>query len=166
MTPMTLARFRRIVLLTFGRRYCNSCHQARLVSDFPRNRAQKDGLSRECKACSKTRYMARPLAERNARVRSWMERNPQRAQQLGQQAASARRARVREAFVEHVDPRVLYQRDEGICGICDGPVSDRFDVDHIVPLVAGGEHSYANTRIAHPSCNRAKGRQQALLAAA
>lgn len=66
--------------------------------------------------------------------------------------------------MEHVDPRVLWQRDEGVCGICAQPIEGGFDVDHIIPLVAGGEHSYANTRIAHPTCNRAKGREAALYA--
>jgi 5-methylcytosine-specific restriction endonuclease McrA len=30
-------------------------------------------------------------------------------------------------------------------------------LDHIVPLARGGEHSYANTQPAHPTCNRRKG---------
>jgi 5-methylcytosine-specific restriction endonuclease McrA len=30
-------------------------------------------------------------------------------------------------------------------------------VDHIVPIMRGGVHSYANVQLAHPRCNRMKG---------
>jgi 5-methylcytosine-specific restriction endonuclease McrA len=69
-------------------------------------------------------------------------------------AAQRRRALLRDAFVEDVDPAVLYERDCGKCGICGDPVSGQLmHVDHVVPLTRGGEHSYANTRPAHPVCN-------------
>lgn len=66
----------------------------------------------------------------------------------------ARRARIAGTFVEYVDPMVVYARDNGICGICSLPVHvNQFHIDHIKPLAKGGEHSYANVQIAHPSCN-------------
>jgi len=56
--------------------------------------------------------------------------------------------------VEYIDPIILYGRDKGICGICKAPVHvNQFHIDHIKPLSKGGEHSYRNTQIAHPSCN-------------
>lgn len=68
-----------------------------------------------------------------------------------------RRARLRRAFVEPVDRLTLYERDGGVCGLCGSPVEvSDFHVDHVVPLSRGGEHSYANTQIAHPSCNLSK----------
>lgn len=67
------------------------------------------------------------------------------------------RARNRAAFVEHVDPLVVLERDDNICGICGGDVDpDDFHIDHIVPLARGGLHNYENTQAAHPSCNWAK----------
>ena len=61
-------------------------------------------------------------------------------------------------IVERVDPRVLFERDGGKCHICSEPVDpDRWDVDHIVPIKAGGVHSYDNTAVSHPTCNRSKG---------
>jgi 5-methylcytosine-specific restriction endonuclease McrA len=69
-----------------------------------------------------------------------------------------REALKREAFVEDIDPLVVLERHDGICGICGDDVDPlRFDVDHIVPLARGGEHSYRNTQPAHPSCNYRKG---------
>jgi 5-methylcytosine-specific restriction endonuclease McrA len=68
-----------------------------------------------------------------------------------------RRARKMGRFVEDVDRDVLFQRDQGVCGICGKPIHTAdFQVDHIVPLARGGEHSYANTQVAHPKCNLIK----------
>ncbi len=71
---------------------------------------------------------------------------------------SVRRARMKAQFKEPVDRRVVYERGAGVCGICRNPVAaDAFAVDHIIPIAAGGEHSYANTQPAHPRCNSKKG---------
>ena len=61
------------------------------------------------------------------------------------------------AFVEDVHDDVVLLRDLGVCGLCDKPVMGPIDIDHILPLSRGGEHSYANTQLAHHSCNRSKG---------
>jgi len=72
-------------------------------------------------------------------------------------AEADRRARKHDRFVEHVDPMVVYARDEGLCGICGTTVYGEFHVDHRIPLAKGGEHSYANVQVAHPTCNLTKG---------
>lgn len=75
-------------------------------------------------------------------------------------AAAARRARKRSVFVERVFRSVVWQRDEGVCGIC-GLAADPVDwhLDHVIALARGGEHSYANTQVSHPFCNLSKGAQ-------
>lgn len=35
--------------------------------------------------------------------------------------------------------------------------SDNWQVDHIIPLSKGGEHSYRNVQLAHAFCNQSKG---------
>lgn len=66
----------------------------------------------------------------------------------------------------------LYQRDKGICHIC-GEKCDYNDsayrgkyfiagrdyptIDHVIPLVKGGVHSWDNVKLAHLHCNSAKG---------
>ena len=69
-----------------------------------------------------------------------------------------RRARKSGAFVERVDPRVVYANSEGVCGICSTAVLplDKWHVDHIVPLSKGGAHSYDNVQLAHAKCNLVK----------
>jgi 5-methylcytosine-specific restriction endonuclease McrA len=71
----------------------------------------------------------------------------------------ARRARLRKAKMrDYIDAFVVLERTDGVCGICGEDVDPmNFHVDHIYPLVLGGEHSYANTQPAHPLCNLRKG---------
>jgi 5-methylcytosine-specific restriction endonuclease McrA len=94
-------------------------------------------------------------------ARRWNAKNPTKVREIVRKRTATRRAREAGAFVEHVDGAVLWERDGGVCGICSTVISDsfetaRFQVDHIVPLARGGEHSYANTQVAHPECNRRK----------
>jgi hypothetical protein len=133
-----------------GRMQCGRCSLAKPVEEFHRDSGRPTGLSSWCKECQHASYRRRygPSSQRTwvspavrARVHS-----------------SAYRARKRGQFVEHVDPAVIYDRDQGVCGICeaDGVDPEDFHVDHVVPLVRGGEHSYANTQLAHPPCNMRK----------
>lgn len=76
----------------------------------------------------------------------------------------ARKARVRDAFVEPVLASEVFERDGWICGLCSAPISRDAvwpdllspSVDHIVPLSRGGEHSMANVQASHLSCNSRK----------
>lgn len=78
-------------------------------------------------------------------------------------ANQRKRARRRSAHQEPVDRQKVWERDEGVCGICGEP-ADRKDwhLDHIVPL-GPGEHSYENVRVTHPKCNIAKGSDDKLV---
>ena len=66
----------------------------------------------------------------------------------------------------------LFVRDGGKCHICGGDCdwndrstkNNRFvagkyypTIDHVVPLSKGGTHSWNNVKLAHFSCNSAKG---------
>jgi hypothetical protein len=78
---------------------------------------------------------------------------------------SARRARLKGAFVEAVDPGVVFERDEWTCHICSESIPEDAlrtsgagaTIDHVIPLARGGLHSYDNVRAAHWLCNVAKG---------
>ena len=77
---------------------------------------------------------------------------------------AVRKKQISEGFVEEVPYDDIYTRDGGICQICGLPVhpvknvDDNWDgtIDHIIPLSAGGEHSFANCQLAHRICNSLK----------
>lgn len=74
------------------------------------------------------------------------------------QRTERRRARKLDHFLEDIDRDVVYTMHGGMCGICKQFVSqDEFEVDHVIPLAAGGMHGYINVQPAHPFCNRSKG---------
>lgn len=76
-----------------------------------------------------------------------------------------RRMLKAKATLETFDPREVFERDRWVCQICKRKVDPSIkwpdpmspSLDHIVPLSAGGPHSRANCRLAHLSCNSARG---------
>lgn len=97
-------------------------------------------------------------AVRVARRDKWRVDNPEKQRELGRRDRATRRARELGQFVEYVDPTVVWDRDAGICHICkEAADMDDWHLEHVVALARGGEHSYANTAVSHPSCNLRKG---------
>lgn len=86
---------------------------------------------------------------------------------------TSRRIKLQDAMVDkNISLERLYRRDRGVCHICGGQCKwndheyrGRFfiagreypTIDHVVPLVLGGKHSWTNVKLAHLSCNSAKG---------
>lgn len=78
----------------------------------------------------------------------------------------AAKLKRRGAVVENVNPIEVFQRDGWRCQLCGvktprklrGTYDDRApELDHIVPISKGGEHSYINTQCACRRCNGLKG---------
>ena len=75
-----------------------------------------------------------------------------------------RMGRLRNVQSERVLISVLFERDKGLCGICQHPVvkyaRDPFmrpSHDHILPVSLGGANTYANSRLVHRRCNSVRG---------
>jgi|ERR1700746_25645 len=65
-------------------------------------------------------------------------------------------------YVEFVNRRVVWGRDEGHCRVklvCDGDFVPYHEMvlEHRIPLSMGGEHSYANVQTSRFRCNCSKG---------
>ena len=98
-----------------------------------------------------------------ARTAAWKAANPERfrenVRRNDAKNKSRRKARVMAGWVEPVNRNEVFRRWKGRCGICGELVDpDSFATDHIRPLSAGGEHSYANVQLAHAICNQRKGK--------
>ncbi len=87
----------------------------------------------------------------------WFKANPDARQQMHRLDRMKRRAREAAAYEEQVEPIVIWARDDGICHICKEEVSFyQMHLDHVVPIVRGGKHSYSNIKASHPDCNQWK----------
>lgn len=116
---------------------------------------------------------------RNVRIayaKKWREENRERSNESARRrkrekgktpagdasraAVANRRAKLRGNWVEDVDRQIVWDRDKGICILCNQK-ADPFlwHLEHLHPVARGGEHSYANTAVAHPHCNQSKGAQ-------
>lgn len=103
-------------------------------------------------------YAALNAEAATERVRLWAQENPERHAELMRQGRERRRARQSAAFVENIDRNEVLVRDGGLCCLCgEGVDTSGWHLDHVVPLSRGGEHSYANVAVTHPSCNQRKG---------
>lgn len=75
------------------------------------------------------------------------------------------RLRTEAATTERFDPHEVFDRDRWICGLCHAAVTPELawpdplslSLDHILPLVVGGDHSRTNTQLADWICNVRKG---------
>ena len=81
-------------------------------------------------------------------------------------ASHKRRALIRQSTIVDamINVWVLYDRSHGMCTLCNEPVHRETKwpdkrlatIDHAIPSTLGGEHSYANTKLAHHYCNGIK----------
>ena len=93
------------------------------------------------------------------KVRRWAEANPEKAKAHSRKNTATRRARKNAAFVEVVDPQVVFAKAKGVCGWCHKKITkgQKWHADHIVPLAKQGVHAYVNHQPCHDVCNLAKG---------
>lgn len=113
----------------------------------PDRRLEQDASYRE-----RNREVIRPRAATWAQ--KWRANNRTEARSRARVLQNRRRAKLLAAFVEDVYVEALFERDNGLCGICGLLVTQTdWSVDHVVPLSKGGEHSYANTQLTHLICN-------------
>lgn len=156
-----------------GKLLCSKCETYKHLDAFHKDSTRPHGVYIHCKDCQAERARKRYKRQRDkiiSRTKRYNKANPnvtaaamQRYRKTAQGAekarksASAYRARQAKQFVEHIEPSVVLENSNGICGICGKSVdSNDFHVDHIIPLNRGGLHAYSNTQAAHPSCNTSK----------
>lgn len=100
------------------------------------------------------RYYQEHRDELRARSAAWKRANMAKVSD----ARRDRRAKRRAVFVEVVRRDRLAKRDGMNCALCgELTTKQNWSVDHIIPISKGGEHSYANTQLAHRLCNARKG---------
>lgn len=124
-----------------GTKKCRRCLKRRSVANFSINRSNKDGRYSYCKSCS--RIISRESYRKNPCID--LDSN------------AKRRALIAGVTTEKVERSVVYARDKGHCYICHRKVELReMHLEHVIPIIKGGEHSYNNCRCSCADCNLKK----------
>lgn len=140
------------------KRICTPGHE-----EAPRSKACSE-CSREYRPEHGGRLTCSDQCKR-ARNRRVTKANPnaRRKKAISRKAGKLRR---RGARVEAVDPIRVFDRDGWRCQDCGRATPQRLrgtyearapELDHIIPIARGGEHSYRNTRCCCRECNGRKG---------
>jgi 5-methylcytosine-specific restriction endonuclease McrA len=101
------------------------------------------------------RYREEHLEEQRKKDRESKAKNKEKYRESHISFSLKRRARKAGAGeCETIHLRVLAERDDWICHLCGGTVTTKsWSMDHLVPISKGGDHTYANVKLAHKICN-------------
>jgi len=133
---------------------CNRRTDNRKCSECDRLSSKEWMLNNSDKKKSYDRsYHSVNSKRRNASTRSWQTKN-----RLAVNAHASRyRAIKKLVSVKSVDFEKIWKQFNGLCYICDEPISkNNVHYDHLVPLSKGGSHTYNNLRPTHSKCNQSK----------
>lgn len=123
---------------------------------------QQQASLRECAHCGVTYCALKPVVMKycGEQCKSNQAKDQKRTARL------ARKAIQRASSVERVSPNKVFTRDGWSCYLCGCHTPSELrgsymqnapELEHVVPLSRGGEHSYANVRCACRACNLIKG---------
>jgi len=153
---------------------CNRCKREKQLSFFSKNASLPDGLCAECKDCAKARaknrykkegeklrfqmaelrkndYLKRIEIERKSRQK---RKEFQRPLKNARQQARNRLLADNKFEIKSKDINRLYQFPCFECGS-----KEDLSIDHVIPLVRGGNHSIGNLMTLCRKCNSSKGKK-------
>lgn len=138
---------------------CDACRPSAASSVESRAKL----ASRPCATCGK------PCGYTFGRAKIYCSKECARKSEANKEARRASKARrrkiIKTAFVETVKPFKVFDRDKWRCQLCGcktpknrrNTIYDNApELDHIIPLSKGGDHSYLNTQCACRRCNGLK----------
>lgn len=137
---------------------CDGCLETNRQRYFDRHW----GIDRSLRKCPECHAMFVPPYGRGQARYCSNECSSKKNKRVGR---SKRRARERHADNDNIDPFVVFDRDGWRCQLCNIKTPRKLrgtyapnapELDHIIPLAAGGSHTYINTQCACRSCNALK----------
>lgn len=158
-----------------------SQHSAALVNHRYSPQQKAAAAAREAQAATSRsapcRYCGEPVGRVNqvrcSKTQCRLAFNAERMRTKYSDLVSAQGARRRmaekETRTELFASVEVYERDNWVCGLCDGEVDQSVkypdplsaSLDHVVPLSLGGAHTRENTRCSHLVCNMRRGNRSA-----
>lgn len=171
-------------------RTCTKCGEAKPLTEYHRDKRSPGGFRRQCKACRCAQTMDWWYANQERQLqrhREYVDANRDRVREIDNRRyrenydarvdlamAVTHAKRAREAGAEYdttVTRSALRERDGDRCHYCGVVMDfsrttrkmarDKATVDHVVPISAGGGHTFDNTVLACWGCNADKRNEDA-----
>lgn len=162
---------------------CCHCKQDKKEDDFFRDKYRPSGRKPRCKKCEKLyldkdkrkiyegEYRKKHPEKRSKILAKYYQKNKDQHKAIQdkyrqteafksnhRKHTTARRARMNNAFIEHVDYQEIYNSAKGLCFYCGIKLEYKeAEFDHYIPLAKGGLHEKKNIRCSCMFCNRSKG---------
>lgn len=133
-------------------KWCYKCKTFKDLSEFYKNRCQKDGLDNRCKKCDK--------AGKDKRTKRWQEKNKKHISEYGKKYRIENSEKIRQ---RRKNRRLklrfkILQLYNFTCKYCGRKAPDVvLEVDHIHPRSKGGKDNVDNYVVACRECNMGKG---------
>lgn len=157
---------------------CKDCKADACARRNNPNRDEPLGILKHCRNCGETTkrrgstYCSKPECrkafhmspEQVARRKQWFKDNPDKVREYNHRNGVRRRRLMAEAKTDDVTWRGVMERDNWTCQLCGKPIDQTVkaphrmsaSLDHVVPLIEGGDHTWANTQASHFGCNARK----------
>lgn len=141
----------KVRLIEAGQQRCTQCGIVKPVGEFRRNASKPSGYGSACLQCNR---------ESSARYRATPGGQARQAEARARYAASARGRRAaaknaRPRLIDNPELRAAWEEaDLWRCAYCDAAWEE---VDHVVPVSAGGSDAIGNLVPACRDCNRGVG---------
>lgn len=113
-----------------------------------------DWYRRICKAHHQ-RHLEKRRAYSRVNSRLWQKNNPIRVRMNGAKRAARLRGAGGAGFTK-ADYQLQMKAQGGNCWWCGRPMGKDVTIDHITPIIRGGQHDPRNIVLAHKSCNCSK----------
>lgn len=134
-------------------KHCSRCKLLKFAEDYYKDDRANDGLRSSCRTCQNEMNKAWK-AKNKDRVRvtraQWLSRNLD----FHRNKEQRRRARKRNAKTFRVTRKDTARLLNGPCFYCGS--KGEITLDHIIPLIKGGDHSVGNLVGACKACNSHK----------
>lgn len=133
---------------------CHWCGERKSINDYHIRRSAADGRQKYCKLCRSSLAVARNQnpkvkEKRAAAAKAYLELNREKCQETVRRRRARKRGRA--FLVSTMELKRLYSKP---CFYCSSPTQE---LDHVIALSRGGNHSIGNLLPSCRSCNASKG---------